>query len=167
MKTVNTSSLTDLSYYNSIAATSSSLDCAVTYLYNSILTTYKVNTVDTTPIAAWAVVTGETSLNDAGKVNAAISAGKIGVSAGCNILRVGDLAFIKNSGGTAYAKSTVIAGLTAAPVFDNELNFAYSNEKVYQFGTSEYAEVFTVADLKSTVKIYASDDKKKVLLLSY
>lgn len=34
-------------------------------------------------------------------------------------------------------------------------------------GASDYAEIFSVADLKSTVKIYASDDKKKVYLLSY
>lgn len=57
-------------------------------------------------------------MDSATKIETARSLGKIGVGANCSTLRVGDLVFIRNSGGTAYAKSAIIAGLTT-PIFDS------------------------------------------------
>lgn len=117
-KSINTTGLTGLTLDSAIAATSTNLDCALTYVSGSILSTYRINTNDKTAIAAHATVIAETSLDSAIKISAAISATKIGVGANCSTLRVGDLVFIRNSGGTAYAKSAIIAGLTT-PIFDS------------------------------------------------
>lgn len=56
LKSINTTGLTGLTLDNSIVATSTNLDCAVTYVSGSILSTYRVNTNDTSAIAAHATV---------------------------------------------------------------------------------------------------------------
>ena len=56
VKIINTTGLTDLTLSDSIVATSTNFDCAVTYVAGSILSTYKINTNDTTAIEAYDTV---------------------------------------------------------------------------------------------------------------
>ena len=118
----------------------------------------------TTTLSAWASIVP--SAMSAANVATALTDGKVGVGAGCWAVRVGDLVFYKNAAGDAFTKSAAVAGLTT-PVFDSSLNFAYAGGKVYQYTTTDYVEIFSVTGLKSTVQLFASQDKKKVILLSY
>ena len=128
--------------------------------------TIKINSDSTTTtLSAWAGIVTSGDMT-AANVATALSAGKVGVGAACWAVRVGDLVFYKNAAGTAFTKSAIIATLTT-PVFDSSLTFAYAGGKVYQYTTTEYVEIFSVTGLKSTVQLFASQDKKKVILLSY
>lgn len=93
--------------------------------------------------------------------------GMINVGQSCFAVKINNTVLLKNTQGTGYTISSVVNSLSYPLFFDHELNFVYSNGKVYQVNATDYVEAFSVPDLKSTVKIYASSDKKKVVLLSY
>lgn len=158
---------TGLTGNNLIKAVSSTFDCAVTFVAGSDLNTVKINSTDSsaTTLSAWANVVTSNDIT-AANLATAITAGRIGVGSNCWALRADYLVYFRNAANTAYTKSAVIAGLTT-PVFDASLNFAYAGGKVYKYTSPDFAEAINVTGLKSTVKLYASADNNKLIILSY
>jgi hypothetical protein len=160
---------------NIIKATSKSYDCVVT-VASAVAGTGPATAVDTIQIGADAAGTTITNQLAAVVTTTHVSAGdaftttNYAVGDACWALKVNDNVYIKPAAAATWARApaTAPAGALIGAIYDNSLKFAYNANKLYKFGTTDYAAIVnSVTGIKTTVSIFSSPDERKVFVYSY
>lgn len=162
---------------NVIKATSPSYDCVVT-VASAVDGTGPATAVDTILIGADAAGTTITNqfatVVTSGHVTAAnaftFTSANYAVGDACWALKVDENVYIKPATNVAWtrAPATAPAGALIGAKYDYSLKFAYNANKLYKFGTTDYAAIVnSVTGLKTNVFLTSSPDGNKVFIFSY